>query len=69
MSRQTLWKQRKLAAGLCIHCGKRPINPKSVSRCTHCATKARTKMRRKLGFKAGSPRITRTAAIDLLLAS
>jgi hypothetical protein len=46
MTRQALWQARKVAAGLCQSCGKRPIakkkgvrGPAPKSRCRTCLTR------------------------------
>lgn len=40
--RQKLWQRNKLAKGLCITCGRRPVSPGSKNRCDVCLKKIRT---------------------------
>jgi hypothetical protein len=50
LSRQQRYKLRRQADGLCVACGRNPINPdESQTLCRECRAKQRERMRTKIG--------------------
>ena len=51
------WQNKKIQQGLCCHCGKNPINPRSKRRCSMCLDRARLaseRYRRSIGITAST---------------
>ncbi len=53
MTSQRAWQLRRLALGLCVSCGQRPVL--TGERCASCALRYRTTRRERLGAAAWTP--------------